>query len=340
MEHLINPNKVGDFKLSITIAENYVDISETTNYNTYNNDTAEGNLYATLKNDQQDENTLINFKFYNLSNNTTLEEMRTKIKEEELSFNISDWVFAYRINLSNCNKNKPLYKVFGDSSYVIQDLLLQNDKEKSNIYLLPANYNETFIKQKNGILLKPESRWVVDSPRVVELSQAPEIPSKTDTTPTINTINKLIAPNITVLVVEDNPINCEINLIFMDLQLPIISGIEASQTIRKLEAIKKKKFYAEALNEEEKKLLEEYPLYKNSDESFGDEFENSKKLSVSLGNSFIPCIIVALTASNSLQDKNLAIKSGCNDYLTKPVNLVWLSSKLMEWGYMQSLMTS
>lgn len=111
----------------------------------------------------------------------------------------------------------------------------------------------------------------------------------------------------------------------MDLQLPILSGIEASQTIRKLEGIKQKLFYNEQLTEEEEKLLEKYPM------NLDDMGKNSKQ-------SFIPCIIVALTASNTLQDKNQAINSGCNDYLTKPVNLVWLSNKLMEWGYMQSLM--
>lgn len=126
----------------------------------------------------------------------------------------------------------------------------------------------------------------------------------------------------------------------MDLQLPIISGIEASQTIRKLESIKKKNYYNKPLTPEEKELIQKYPI--SSEEEDGEEDEdrengiqNSKAI-----NSFIPCIIVALTASNTLEDKNLAINSGCNDYLTKPVNLVWLSNKLMEWGYMQSLMTS
>lgn len=120
----------------------------------------------------------------------------------------------------------------------------------------------------------------------------------------------------------------------MDLQLPLISGIEASQTIRKLENIKKKKYYNEPLTDDEKSLVKEYPM---SNEEEGAD-ENSSKAKIA--SSFIPCIIVALTASNTLEDKNMAIKSGCNDYLTKPVNLVWLSNKLMEWGYMQSLMTS
>lgn len=124
----------------------------------------------------------------------------------------------------------------------------------------------------------------------------------------------------------------------MDLQLPIISGIEASQTIRKLESIKKKNYYNKPLTPEENELIQKYPI-SSEDEEEDKEKENGIQNSKAI-NSFIPCIIVALTASNTLEDKNLAINSGCNDYLTKPVNLVWLSNKLMEWGYMQSLMTS
>lgn len=49
-------------------------------------------------------------------------------------------------------------------------------------------------------------------------------------------------------------------------------------------------------------------------------------------------IIVALTASsNSSVDKKNALMAGCNDYLTKPVNLVWLQNKITEWGCMQAL---
>ena len=46
---------------------------------------------------------------------------------------------------------------------------------------------------------------------------------------------------------------------------------------------------------------------------------------------------MALTASNSIDDKRKALISGCNDYLTKPVNLHWLSKKITEWGCMQAL---
>lgn len=136
--------------------------------------------------------------------------------------------------------------------------------------------------------------------------------------------SKKVFPKINVLIVEDNVINQAIlgsflrkhkisykiakngkeavdiwkegglHLIFMDLQLPVLSGIDAAKQIRDLEKKKSKKHNA-------------------------------------------PVIIVALTASNSIEDKRKALVSGCNDYLTKPVNLHWLSKKITEWGCMQAL---
>ncbi|CAL9727825.1 osmolarity two-component system protein Ssk1p [Monosporozyma unispora] len=139
----------------------------------------------------------------------------------------------------------------------------------------------------------------------------------------VNTSEKVF-PKINVLIVEDNVINQAIlgsflrkhkisykiakngkeavdkwkegglHLIFMDLQLPVLSGIEAAKQIRDCEKKKTKANNA-------------------------------------------PVIIVALTASNSIDDKRKALISGCNDYLTKPVNLHWLSKKITEWGCMQAL---
>ncbi|CAB4252571.1 similar to Saccharomyces cerevisiae YLR006C SSK1 Cytoplasmic response regulator [Maudiozyma barnettii] len=138
-----------------------------------------------------------------------------------------------------------------------------------------------------------------------------------------------VFPKINVLIVEDNVINQAIlgsflrkhkisykvanngkeavdiwkegglHLIFMDLQLPVLSGIEAAKQIRNC--------------------------------------EKEQKKGTSNGSGSPPVIIVALTASNSIEDKRNALISGCNDYLTKPVNLHWLSKKITEWGCMQAL---
>lgn len=158
-----------------------------------------------------------------------------------------------------------------------------------------------------------------------------------------------VLPSISVLVVEDNAINQAIlgaflrkhkvhyeiakngeeaiakwrkggfHLVLMDIQLPVKSGIEATKEIRYLERINKIGVFAE--NEQGPK---------------SEELVDSEKLDLEIFRS--PVIIVALTASsNSSVDRSNALRAGCNDYLTKPVNLVWLQNKITEWGCMQAL---
>ncbi|CCE65866.1 hypothetical protein TPHA_0N00850 [Tetrapisispora phaffii CBS 4417] len=154
-----------------------------------------------------------------------------------------------------------------------------------------------------------------------------------------------VFPNITVLIVEDNVINQTIlasflrkhkisyriakngreavekwkeggiHLIFMDLQLPVMSGIDAAKEIRECEKLKG--------------IGIRNPMASSSSLSIVESVEKPV-----LG---APVIMVAFTASNSLTDKREALVSGCNDYLTKPVNLHWLSKKITEWGCMQAL---
>lgn len=164
------------------------------------------------------------------------------------------------------------------------------------------------------------------------------------------TTTETVLPSISVLVVEDNAINQAIlgaflrkhkihyeiakngqeavakwrtggfHLVLMDIQLPVKSGIEATKEIRHLERINKIGVFAE--NE---------LTGPNS-----EELSEDQKLDMNLFRS--PVIIVALTASSNLSvDRGNALRAGCNDYLTKPVNLVWLQNKITEWGCMQAL---
>lgn len=158
-----------------------------------------------------------------------------------------------------------------------------------------------------------------------------------------------VVPKIHVLIVEDNVINQKIleafmrrkrircgvarngkeavekwrqggyHLVLMDLQLPVMSGLDATKEIRRLESINQiGKF--------------------STDEDDGEEVPELKPED-SLDRKLFkaPVIIVALTASSSSSDKQQALSVGCNDFLTKPVNLIWLEQKTIEWGCMQAL---
>lgn len=159
-----------------------------------------------------------------------------------------------------------------------------------------------------------------------------------------------IVPSISVLIVEDNMINQRIletfmkkrkircmtakngreavdkwrqggiHLVFMDIQMPVMDGLEATREIRRLERCNDIGVFArrgpDAVGENGKCLPE-------------DELPETAFRS--------PVIIVALTASSLQSDRNEALAAGCNDFLTKPVSLVWLEKKLLEWGCMQAL---
>ncbi|KAK8155342.1 hypothetical protein BKA80DRAFT_226185 [Phyllosticta citrichinensis] len=167
-------------------------------------------------------------------------------------------------------------------------------------------------------------------------------------------------PPINVLIVEDNIINLKLleafmkrlkvrwqtamngrdavtkwraggfHLVLMDIQLPIMSGLEATKEIRRLERVNNIGVFSNPLSMGDRK--------KSDDSADGDSSgvtENDKLLPGVVFKS--PVIIVALTASSLQSDRHEALAAGCNDFLTKPVNFVWLERKVKEWGCMQAL---
>lgn len=100
----------------------------------------------------------------------------------------------------------------------------------------------------------------------------------------------------------------------MDIQLPVMSGIEATKEIRRLERVNHIGVFSEETTDKP-----------SPQDELGDLLFPS------------PVIIVALTASSRDADRNEALAAGCNDFLTKPVGAPWLERKAIEWGCMQAL---
>ncbi|KAI5962294.1 SSK1 [Candida pseudojiufengensis] len=220
------------------------------------------------------------------------------------------------------------------------------------VLLLPKNFSINNNKKtlNDSTELDPKS----DDQQQEKLTTPPPdiktITKETKPEKTVDPALDKVLPSISVLVVEDNAINQAIlgaflrkrkikyqiakngqeaidkwkkggfHLVLMDIQLPVKSGIEATKEIRQLEKLNKIGVFDD-------KELSKLAV---------DDLTTEDRLDSSTFRS--PVIIVALTASsNSSVDRKNALTAGCNDYLTKPVNLVWLQNKITEWGCMQAL---
>ncbi|KAE8219536.1 hypothetical protein CF319_g6783 [Tilletia indica] len=167
-----------------------------------------------------------------------------------------------------------------------------------------------------------------------------------------------VLPPIKVLIVEDNPINQRImakfmdkkkikyeiatngkdaierwqsggfHLILMDIQLPVMDGIEATREIRRLE------------RSANIGILPNTPPTGHSSSRREGDWTTMPPARPAMSAFRASVIIVALTASVFNPDRVAALAAGCNDYLTKPVNHNWLEKKIIEWGSMQYILLS
>ncbi|KAG8624951.1 hypothetical protein KVT40_006702 [Elsinoe batatas] len=190
-------------------------------------------------------------------------------------------------------------------------------------------------------------------------------------------------PPINVLIVEDNIINLKLleafmkrlkvrwstamngqiavnkwrtggfHLVLMDIQLPIMSGLDATKEIRRLERVNGigvfsnsqpgtpnrgvKREETNGSTESDGTVTETPGTEEEGDEERRRQEREKDRLVMDEGLFKSPVIIVALTASSLQSDRHEALAAGCNDFLTKPVNFVWLERKVKEWGCMQAL---
>jgi osomolarity two-component system response regulator SSK1 len=131
------------------------------------------------------------------------------------------------------------------------------------------------------------------------------------------------------------------HLVLMDIQMPVMNGLQATKEIRRLERANSIGVFSSASHDEEARgpngTVRPPSNDDGNDKAAEQEPRDDTLPGLSSGLIKSPVIIVALTASSLQSDRHEALAAGCNDFLTKPVNFVWLERKVKEWGCMQAL---
>jgi len=113
--------------------------------------------------------------------------------------------------------------------------------------------------------------------------------------------------------------------------MPVMDGIQATKEIRRMEKSNAKAGYPPFTPTTEAHT----PSDTSADSTASSVSSTETRASSSPYRSSV--IIVALTASSLQTDRVAALAAGCNDFLTKPVSLLWLNNKIIEWGSIKAL---
>lgn len=112
----------------------------------------------------------------------------------------------------------------------------------------------------------------------------------------------------------------------MDIQLPIMNGLEATKEIRRLERVNNIGVFSNSASS-----TPTFPNGGELEENDGKADGEDNLMNTALFKS--PVIIVALTASSLQSDRHEALAAGCNDFLTKVLPLPLSPTQLYQANY-------